>query len=100
MLALCRAAGLPCRYLSGHHLGEGATHAWVDVLLPDESRPGRTIAWAFDPTHGNEPGFNYVTVAVGCDYLDVTPTSGAFWAPYPGQLIAAKLAGALAVQYR
>lgn len=100
MLALCRENGLPARYVSGHLLGEGATHAWVEVLLPDPDRPGRTIAVPFDPTHGNRPGFNYVTVAVGRDYRDVTPTSGHFWAPYGGELTATKLVGALAIQYR
>ena len=34
MIALCRATGLPARYVSGHLLGEGGTHAWVEVLLP------------------------------------------------------------------
>lgn len=100
MIALCRENGLPARYVSGHLLGEGATHAWVEVLLPDPDRPGRTIAAPFDPTHGIRPGFNYVTVAIGRDYRDVTPTSGQFWAPYTGELSATKLAGALAIQYR
>lgn len=35
MIALCRAAGLPARYVSGHLLGDGGTHAWVEVLVPD-----------------------------------------------------------------
>jgi transglutaminase-like putative cysteine protease len=100
MLALCREAGLPARYVSGHLLGEGATHAWVEVFLPDPERPGRTVSVPFDPTHGKIAGFNYVTVAVGRDFRDVTPTSGNFWAPYPGRLTASKLAGALAVDYR
>jgi transglutaminase-like putative cysteine protease len=99
MLALCRTAGLPARYVSGHLLGEGATHAWVEVLLPDIDRPGRTVAVPFDPTHGIVAGFEYVTVAIGRDFRDVTPTSGTFWAPYGGELHATKLAGALAVDY-
>ncbi|MGH2549172.1 MAG: transglutaminase family protein, partial [Thermomicrobiales bacterium] len=100
LLALCRENGLPARYVSGHLLGEGATHAWVEVLLPDLERPGRTIAVPFDPTHGTRAGFNYITVAIGRDYRDVAPTSGQFWAPYSGELTATKLAGALAIQYR
>ncbi len=100
MLALCREHGLPARYVSGHLLGEGATHAWVEVLLPDRVRPGRTVAVAFDPTHGVRPGCTYVTVAIGRDFHDVTPTSGQFWAPYTGRLTSTKLAGALAIQYR
>ena len=34
MIALCRAAGLPARYVSGHLLGEGGTHAWVEAVVP------------------------------------------------------------------
>ena len=33
MLALCRLCGLPARYVSGHVLGDGGTHAWVEVLV-------------------------------------------------------------------
>src|SRR3984885_11359802 len=33
MIALCRAVGLPARYVSGHLLGEGGTHAWVEVIV-------------------------------------------------------------------
>ena len=34
MLAICRLCDLPARYVSGHVLGEGGTHAWVEVLVP------------------------------------------------------------------
>lgn len=99
MLALCRLHGLSARYVSGHLLGEGGTHAWVEVLLPDPDHPGRFVARAFDPTHGTEPGLNYVTVAVGRDYGDVAPTSGTYRAPFPGRLSARKHAGLTAVEY-
>jgi len=99
MLALCRLCGLPARYVSGHLLGEGGTHAWVEVLLPDLDRPGRYLARPFDPTHGTEPGLNYITVAIGRDYGDVAPTSGTYRAPYPGRLSARKHAGLTAVEY-
>jgi transglutaminase-like putative cysteine protease len=46
MLALCHLAGLPARYVSGHLLGQGGTHAWVEVIVP---RAGRAEAVAFDP---------------------------------------------------
>ena len=39
MLALCRLNDLPARYVSGHLLGEGGTHAWVEVLLPRSGAP-------------------------------------------------------------
>ncbi len=35
MLALCHLAELPARYVSGHLLGQGGTHAWVEVILPE-----------------------------------------------------------------
>ena len=99
MLALCRLTGLPARYVSGHLLGEGGTHAWVEVLLPDPSFPGRLYARPFDPTHGREPGLNYVTVATGRDYGDVAPTAGTFRAPFTGRLTTRKHVGVTAVEY-
>jgi transglutaminase-like putative cysteine protease len=98
MLALCRLCGLPARYVSGHLLGEGGTHAWVEVLLPGERGEG-AVVWPFDPTHGREPGLSYVTVAVGRDYADVAPTSGTFRAAHGGRLSARKRVGLTAVDY-
>jgi transglutaminase-like putative cysteine protease len=97
MLSLCHLCGLPARYVSGHLLGEGGTHAWVEVLVPDASADG-AIAVAFDPTHNRRPGPTYITVAVGRDYRDVAPTSGTFRAPYIGQLTARKCAGLTALE--
>jgi transglutaminase-like putative cysteine protease len=99
MLALCRLCELPARYVSGHLLGEGGTHAWVDVLLPAPGDPSRAVAVAFDPTHGREVGLSYVTVAVGRDYRDVAPTSGSYTASYKGQLSSQRRVGLTAVQY-
>lgn len=73
MLAVCRAAGIPCRYVSGHMLGQGGTHAWVEVVV-DHPAGGRVVA--FDPCHGQRTDRRHVTVAVGRDYSDVPPTSG------------------------
>jgi len=88
MLALCRAGGLPARYVSGHLLGEGGSHAWVEVLVNDPSNEdaGRVTAVAFDPTHDRQAGEGYLTVAVGRDYVDVAPTSGTFEGACPGAL--------------
>lgn len=101
MLAVCRLCGLPARYVSGHLLGEGGTHAWVEVLIPDPDRPAGAgaVAYPFDPTHGTRPGLNYITIAVGRDYGDVAPTSGSFRAPFGGRLSADKRAGVTAVEY-
>ena len=38
MLALARLCGLSARYVSGHLLGEGGTHAWVEILVPHAQR--------------------------------------------------------------
>lgn len=35
MIALCRKAGIPARYENGMMIGEGATHAWVEVYTGD-----------------------------------------------------------------
>ncbi|HEX2645943.1 MAG TPA: transglutaminase family protein [Candidatus Dormibacteraeota bacterium] len=78
MLAVCRACGLPARYVSGHLLGEGGMHAWVEVVLPAQNGTGEAVVHAFDPTHASRGGLGYVTVAVGADYSDVAPTSGTF----------------------
>jgi transglutaminase-like putative cysteine protease len=80
MIACCRQAGIPARYVSGYlYLGEGdhlrgteATHAWIEVLMPDES-------WlAVDPTNNILADERYVKVHVGRDYSDVTPIKGIF----------------------
>jgi transglutaminase-like putative cysteine protease len=96
MIAICRAAGLPARYVSGHLLGEGGSHAWVEVFLQTERGLG---AFAFDPTNNCQPHLGYITVAVGRDYRDVSPTSGSFKAPYSGWLTYNKRAGLTMVEY-
>ena len=90
MLSTCRAAGLPARYVSGHMVGQGGTHAWVEVVLPVGDGTGEAIAWAFDPTHASRGGLGYVTIAVGRDYSDVAPTSGTYRSPVAGRLTSRK----------
>ncbi len=96
MLALCRAAQLPARYVSGHLLGKGGSHAWVEVFLVMEHGLEPV---AFDPTNNRRPHPGYITVAVGRDYRDVAPTSGSFLAPYRGRLTIYKRAGVTLVEY-
>ena len=98
MLALCRACGLPSRYVSGHLLGQGGTHAWVEVVLPTNDGTGDAIAHAFDPTHASRGGIGYVTVAVGADYSDVAPTSGTYVSGARGRLTATKRVSLVAVE--
>jgi transglutaminase-like putative cysteine protease len=90
MLAICRACGLPSRYVSGHLLGQGGTHAWVEVVLPTRDGTGEAIAWTFDPTNAGRGGLGYVTVAVGADYSDVAPTSGTYKSSAMGRLLTSK----------
>ena len=78
MIAACRAAGIAARYVSGHLVGEGGSHAWVETLIPDPGRPGEWVVEAWDPTHDRPAGDGYLTVAVGRDYADIAPMSGTF----------------------
>lgn len=92
MLACMRAMGIPARYVSGYLLSEpppgrprligaDASHAWVSVYVPDlpGAREGR--GWYdLDPTNAHDgwgtPGEDYVTLAIGRDYADVSPIRG------------------------
>lgn len=81
MIALCRQIGLPARYVSGYlfHRVEDhdrsvadATHAWVEVLLPE-------LGWVgFDPTNDLIAGERHIRAAIGRDYADVPPVRGVF----------------------
>ncbi len=86
MLACLRSLGLPARYVSGYLLtspppgrprlvGSDASHAWVSLYLPGP--PGSLGEWAdLDPTNNRTPGQDYVTLATGRDYSDVSPMRG------------------------
>jgi transglutaminase-like putative cysteine protease len=81
MLAACRAAGMPARYVSGHLSGEGGSHAWVEVLHPHPYWGNRWVAQGWDPTHNRRANSDYLVVAVGRDYADVAPLSGTYDGP-------------------
>jgi len=93
MIAMCRARGLPARYVSGHLVGEGASHAWVEVHDEGSGRP-----LAFDPTHGRRTDLRYVTVAVGRDYRDVAPTAGRYRSGPRGTLSVRKAVAIAAIR--
>jgi transglutaminase-like putative cysteine protease len=93
MLALCHVVGLPARYVSGHLLGQGGTHAWVEVIAP---RAQYAVAVAFDPCNGQRASSGYVTVATGRDYSDVAPTSGSYIGTSHGSLTTDRRIGVLA----
>ena len=90
MLALCRLLDVPSRYVSGHLIGQGGTHAWVEVVVPDGA--GAT-AVAFDPCNGRPAGRGHLTVATGRDYADVAPTAGTYVGPPTGRLTSTRRLG-------
>lgn len=81
MIALLRNVRIPARYVSGYlyhsrldhdRSAEGATHAWVEALLPH-------FGWVgFDPTNNLLAGERHIRTAIGRDYADVPPTRGVF----------------------
>ena len=92
LLAVLRLLGVPARYVSGHLLGEGVPHAWVEAITG-----GGVLA--FDPTNKRKAGMQYVTVAVGRDFADVSPTSGTFTGPMTGTMTWGKRATVVDVEY-
>ncbi|MDX1932362.1 MAG: transglutaminase family protein [Capsulimonadales bacterium] len=79
-LALCRLCGMTARYVSGFVPGEGVMHAWTEALVPIRvGNRNREFWFAYDPTYNKWVDDNYVTVAVGRDFGDITPTSGTYF---------------------
>lgn len=85
MLACLRSQGLPARYVSGYMLtepapgkaklvGSDASHAWVSVYVPGDGIRGEWMD--LDPTNARAPGEDYVMLAAGRDYSDVSPVRG------------------------
>lgn len=71
MISLCRAAGLPARYACGFMMGEGQTHAWVEV------HDGHCW-YAFDPTNDTAIASGYIKLAHGRDALDCPVSRGMY----------------------
>ena len=102
LIGCLRSQGMAARYVSGYlvtevpegHtrlIGSDASHAWVSVYVPDAledaAETQRTGALAnhgqwfdLDPTNNRwglaSPGIDYVTLATGRDYADVSPVRG------------------------
>jgi transglutaminase-like putative cysteine protease len=85
LLTVLRLLEIPARYVSGHLPGSGPPHAWVEALV------GRDQVVGLDPSSGRLTGPEYLTVAVGRDYADVTPTSGVFRGAPGGTLTYSKV---------
>jgi transglutaminase-like putative cysteine protease len=88
LLSVLRLLNVPARYVSGHLIGEGAPHAWVEAFI--ERAGGTADVVGFDPTHACRTRIDYLTVAVGRDFADVSPTSGRYGGPALGRLAATK----------
>ncbi|MDN4571987.1 transglutaminase [Pandoraea cepalis] len=74
MLAVCRARGVPARYVSGYldpgDVPHAASHAWVDVWVDG-------AGWvSVDVTHACFASGNYCRLAVGRDYESAAPVRG------------------------
>lgn len=71
MLSLCRLENIPCRYVAGLLIGEGATHAWVEVEQDN-------MWYALDPTNGTEVEDSHIIVSAGRDSADCVINRGVF----------------------
>ena len=71
LLALCRASRVPCRYVVGMMIGEGASHAWVEVF-----EDGFWLS--LDPTHKRRTDDTYIAISRGRDAQDCSINQGVF----------------------
>ena len=91
LIACLRAMGLPARYVSGYLLtqappgqprlvGSDASHAWASVYVPELASHACQGWLDLDPTNNRtglaSPGLDYVRLAVGRDFADVSPLRG------------------------
>lgn len=71
LLSLCRMEGIPCRYVVGMLIGEGLSHAWVEICCD-----GRWIA--LDPTNNLVVDDQHIKISAGRDYKDCIINQGVF----------------------
>jgi len=94
LIASLRSIGLPAKYISGYILtnpppgqprliGSDASHAWVSIYIPQRDSDGNLSqgVWCdLDPTNNRwgygSPGEDYIHLAQGRDYSDVSPVRG------------------------
>ena len=71
MTAVMRYMGIPARYVNGLMIGEGATHAWVEIYTDG--------GWyGLDPTNDLHIDDYYIKLAHGRDYGDCVVDRGIF----------------------
>ena len=68
-IALCHMAGIPARYVTGMMIGEGHSHAWVEILSGN-------YWYALDPTNDCIVGDTYIKIAHGRDAKDCVMNKG------------------------
>ena len=78
LIQLCRIASIPCRYVSGYVFATGrlrgasATHAWVEIYLPNYGWIG------LDPTINCIADNYHIKLCVGRNYNDCSPVKGVY----------------------
>lgn len=68
-IALCHLAKIPARYVTGMMIGEGYSHAWVEVLADK-------VWYGLDPTNGCIVADNYIKIGIGRDANDCVINKG------------------------
>lgn len=63
LTALCRLAGIPARYVTGMMVGEGFSHAWIEILAEGKW-------YALDPTNDLIVGDEHIKIGNGRDAGD------------------------------
>ena len=71
MLVVLRASGIPARYVAGMLLGEGESHAWVEVLY-------RGNWYGYDPTNCTAVTDEHIKLSHGRDSDDCAINRGVF----------------------
>jgi len=90
MMEAARSLGLAARFVTGYlyvpedrrneRIGDGATHAWLEVYLPG-------AGWIeFDPTNGIVGNHDLIRVAVARDPRQAVPISGT-WTGFPSDYL-------------
>lgn len=89
MIAVLRSAEIPARYVCGYIetdrqrraaqagaprrlIGAAESHAWIEVALPNGGW------YPLDPTNDIPAGERHISLAVGRDFHDTSPTRGVF----------------------
>lgn len=71
LISLCRMAKISARYVVGFLMGEGESHAWVEVITKDG-------IYSFDPTNNLVVNDDHIKVSCGRDYNDCLINRGVF----------------------